>query len=168
MRSKAVGVGIFAGSDVVRREAAQVVAKLGIKEFGPAMAALVKDAKQPVSLRVEALFAVDALQDPATKELAAFALASRRTEAPRRGPRGAGAARTGRGAEGTAGASEGREGVASSRSRARSRSSPAQRSSEEADKLLDEWLDAVLAGKVPSSSCSTSSTRPRRGRTRRS
>ena len=44
---KAVGVGIFAGSDVVRREAAQVAAKLGIKEFGPAMAALVKDATQP-------------------------------------------------------------------------------------------------------------------------
>ena len=62
MRSKAVGVGIFAGSDVVRREAAQAVAKLGIKEFGPVMAALVKDAKQPVSLRVEALFAVDALR----------------------------------------------------------------------------------------------------------
>ena len=86
MRSRRSGVGIFAGSDVVRREAAQVVAKLGIKEFGPAMAALVKDAKQPMSLRVEALYAVDALRDPAAKELAAFALESDRAEAPRRRP----------------------------------------------------------------------------------
>ena len=87
MRSRPSASGIFAGSDVVRREAAQVVAKLGIKEFGPAMAALVKDAKQPVSLRVEALYAVDALRDPASKELAAFALGDRSSEAPRRGPR---------------------------------------------------------------------------------
>jgi quinoprotein glucose dehydrogenase len=73
---KAVGVGIFAGSDVVRKEAAQVAAKLGIKEFGPAMVALVKDTKQPVNLRVESLYAVEALHDPQAKELAAFALAS--------------------------------------------------------------------------------------------
>ena len=73
---KAVGVDIFSGSDVVRKEAAQVAAKLGIKEFGPAMVALAKDAKQPVSVRVEALYAVDALRDPTTKELAAFALSS--------------------------------------------------------------------------------------------
>ncbi len=73
---KAVGVGIFTGSDVVRKEAAQVAAKLGIKEFGPAMVALAKDVKQPVSVRVEALYAVDALRDPTTKELVAFALSS--------------------------------------------------------------------------------------------
>src|SRR5262249_45000443 len=45
---KAVGPGVFSGSDLVRREATQAVSKLGIKEFGPAMAALVKDTKQPV------------------------------------------------------------------------------------------------------------------------
>jgi quinoprotein glucose dehydrogenase len=73
---KAVGVDIFSGSDIVRKEAAQVAAKLGIKEFGPAMVALAKDVKQPVSVRVEALYAVDALRDPMTKELAAFALSS--------------------------------------------------------------------------------------------
>ncbi|HEY1190353.1 MAG TPA: PVC-type heme-binding CxxCH protein [Gemmata sp.] len=70
------GAGIFSGSDAVRKEAAQTVAKLNIKAFGPVMAALVKDAKAPVSTRVEALFAVEALKDTSTKSLAAFALDS--------------------------------------------------------------------------------------------
>jgi quinoprotein glucose dehydrogenase len=61
---KAAGPGLR-GSEAVRREATQAGSRLGLKEFGPAMAALVKDTKQPVSLRVEALYAVEALRDPA-------------------------------------------------------------------------------------------------------
>ena len=74
------GAGIFAGSDVVRREAAQTAAKLNVKEFGPAMAALVRDAKAPVTTRVEALYAAEALKASDLKDLAAFALA---TDAPK-------------------------------------------------------------------------------------
>src|SRR5262249_55069389 len=70
------GAGIFSGTDVVRKEAAQTVAKLNVKEFGPTMAALVKDTKARASIRAEALFAVEALKVSDLKELAAFALAS--------------------------------------------------------------------------------------------
>jgi quinoprotein glucose dehydrogenase len=70
------GAGIFAGSDVVRKEAAQTVAKLNAKEFGSALAAQVKDAKNPVSVRAESLAALDALKDPQAKELAKSALES--------------------------------------------------------------------------------------------
>lgn len=68
------GVGIFAGSDVVRKEAAQTVAKLNAKEFGPAMSAIVKDAKASVGTRVDALHASESLKVSDLKELAAFAL----------------------------------------------------------------------------------------------
>ncbi|MBN9122026.1 MAG: HEAT repeat domain-containing protein [Planctomycetes bacterium] len=68
--------GVFVGSDLVRKEAAQTAAKLGIKEFGPAMAALVRDVKTPVGTRVEALYAAEALKAPDLKNLAAFALGS--------------------------------------------------------------------------------------------
>ena len=145
---KAVGVGIFAGSDVVRREAAQVVAKLGIKEFGPAMAALVKDAKQPDEPSRRSAACGRCLKDPGRRNWPRSRSATDRTEAPRRRPRGAGAARTGRGAEGTAGAAERRK-VSFVEKQGAFAILAAQRSSEEADKLLDEWLDRALAGKVP-------------------
>lgn len=70
------GAGIFAGSDVVRKEAAQTVARLNAKAFGSALAAQVKDAKNPVGVRAESLAALDALKDPQAKELAKFALES--------------------------------------------------------------------------------------------
>jgi quinoprotein glucose dehydrogenase len=68
------GAGIFAGSDVVRKEAAQTVAKLNAREFDSIMAAIVKDGKNPAGLRVTALYAVEALKTADLKELATFAL----------------------------------------------------------------------------------------------
>jgi quinoprotein glucose dehydrogenase len=145
---KAVGGAIFAGSDVVRREAAQVVAKLKLTEFGPAMAAIVKDETQPLSLRVEALYAVDALKDAATKDLVALALAS--TEPKLRAAGLTVKARLEPAAvmkelpallkDEKASIEEKQAGFAALAS---------QRRSEEADKLLDEWLDLALAKKVP-------------------
>jgi quinoprotein glucose dehydrogenase len=145
---KAVGVGVFSGSDVVRKEAAQVAAKLGVKEFGPAMAALVKDAKQPTGVRVEALYAVDALRDPAAKELAALALESSEPKL-----RAAGRAVKAR-LEPAAVLKElpallKEEKTSIAEKQGAFAILAAQRSSAEADKLLDEWLDAALAGKVP-------------------
>ena len=145
---KAVGVGIFAGSDSVRREAAQLVSRLGIKEFGTLLAGIVKDAQAPTSLRVEALFGVEALRDPAVRELAAFALA-----APDAKLRAAGRSLKARlepaavlkelpgllkDVKATLTEKQGAFGILA-----------AAGASEEADKLLDEWLDAALAGKVP-------------------
>lgn len=70
------GAGIFRGSDAVRQAASQTVVKLNVKQFGPAMAAVVKDATAPPALRADALLAIAELKDAGTKDLAAFALAS--------------------------------------------------------------------------------------------
>ena len=144
---RAVGVGIFAGSEVVRREAAQVAAKLSIKEFGPAMAALVKDPKQPVNLRVEALYAVDALRDPGAKDLAAFALEANHPKL-----RAAGRAVRAR-LEPAVVLQElpallGDETVSFVEKQGAFAILAAQRSSRETDQLLDRWLDRALEGKV--------------------
>jgi quinoprotein glucose dehydrogenase len=145
---KVVGAGIFAGSDVVRREATQTISKLGIKEFGPAMAALVRDAKQPVNLRVEALYAVDALRDPAAKELAAVAL-----EADHPRLRAAGRAVRAR-LEPAVVLQElpallNDKAVSFVEKQGAFAILASQRSSREADKLLDEWLDRMLANDAP-------------------
>jgi quinoprotein glucose dehydrogenase len=67
---------VFAGSGAVRSEAVRVVAKLGLKDVGPLMIAVVKDAKASAAARVEALHALAVLKDPAVTEMVAFALAS--------------------------------------------------------------------------------------------
>jgi quinoprotein glucose dehydrogenase len=145
---KAAGPAIFSGSDAVRREATQAVSKLGIKEFGPAMAALVKDAMQPVNLRVEALYAVDALRDPATEELVALALASDQPKL-----RAAGRAVKAR-TDPAAVLKELPDLLRAEKTSVHEKQGAfallaRMRSSEPADKLLDEWLDLALAGKVP-------------------
>ncbi len=144
---KIVGVAVFAGSDVVRKQAAQVVAKLGIKEFGPLLAELVKDAKSPASLRVEALFAVDALNDPVTKELAGFALAS---EEPRLRAAGRGV----KAKVDPAGVLKELPGLLKDEKTSLAEKQGAfailagMKESQDTDKLLDEWLDAAIESKV--------------------
>jgi quinoprotein glucose dehydrogenase len=145
---KAVGVGIFSGSDVLRKEAAQVAAKLGLKEFGPAMVALVKDVRQPVSVRVEALYAVDALRDPMTKDLVTFSLASDEPKI-----RAAGRAVKAR-LEPSAVLNELPRLLKDPRVSIPEKQGAfailaVQGASEATDKLLDEWLDRALDGKVP-------------------
>ncbi|MCE9568244.1 MAG: c-type cytochrome [Planctomycetes bacterium] len=145
---KTVGVGIFAGSDIVRKQAAQVVAKLGIKEFGPLLAGLVKDEKTPVSLRVDALFAVDAINSPETKDLAALALASTEPKL-RAAGRGVKAK-----ADPIAVMKELPELLKDTQTSLAEKQGAfailaGMKSSEDADKLLDEWLDAAIAAKVP-------------------
>lgn len=62
---------LFTGSDAVRKEAVQLTAKLAIRDVGPLMLGLVTDPKQAESVRVEALFALEAVKakelDEATK-----------------------------------------------------------------------------------------------------
>jgi quinoprotein glucose dehydrogenase len=64
---------IFVGSSVVRAEAAATAKKLGLSDAGPLLLATVTDAKQPVNLRVDALYALDDLK---AKELDAALAAS--------------------------------------------------------------------------------------------
>ncbi len=143
-----VGGGIFIGSDVVRKEASQTVAKLNIKEFGPAMVALVKDAKNPVSTRVEALFAVEALKDAGTKELAKFALDSDE-------PRLRAAGRTVTAHLDPAAVLKELpallkdEKVSVPEKQGAFAILAGMKASEETDKLLAEWLDQAIDGQVP-------------------
>ncbi|MDB5306329.1 MAG: Cytochrome c [Gemmataceae bacterium] len=73
---KPVIAGAFSGSDAVRSEAAQVSAKLGIKEVGPLLTELMKDARAPASTRAEALYALAAVKDPGLAGAAQFALST--------------------------------------------------------------------------------------------
>jgi quinoprotein glucose dehydrogenase len=67
---------VFAAPDAVRKEATAVAAKLGIKQVGPFLVGLVSDARAPAASRVDALQALEALKDPKLPEAAAAALAS--------------------------------------------------------------------------------------------
>jgi quinoprotein glucose dehydrogenase len=55
--------GIVSGPGNVRKEAARVAVKLGIKDVGPALFDTVADAKQPAIVRAETLLALHALKD---------------------------------------------------------------------------------------------------------
>jgi quinoprotein glucose dehydrogenase len=68
--------GTFAGSDAVRNEAAQTAAKLGIREVGPLLTEVIRDAKLPPADRADALAALAAVKAPNLAEMTAFALAS--------------------------------------------------------------------------------------------
>ncbi len=68
--------GAFGGSDAVRAEAAQVSAMLGIREVGPLLSAVVRDAKASPTDRAEALAALVAVKATNLAEMTAFALAS--------------------------------------------------------------------------------------------
>jgi quinoprotein glucose dehydrogenase len=142
------GGGIFAGGESVRQAATQLVAKLNVKEFGPAMVALVKDAKSPVNVRVEALYAVEALRVPELKALAAVALASdepklraagRRVQA-RLDPAAVLAELP---------ALLQDEKVSVAEKQGAFAILAEFKSSEDADKLLAEWVDRVAGGQVP-------------------
>ena len=67
--------GIFQGPDRVRQEASRVAGRLGIKEVGPVLVGLIRDAGRPVELRVEALRALESLRGPRLKEGIDLALA---------------------------------------------------------------------------------------------
>ena len=139
---------VFAGSDAVRAEAAQVASKAGLKEVGPLLAGLVKDANAPVSTRVDALHGLASLKDPAATELAAFALAS---DQPRL--RAAGRAVKAK-ADPAAVLNElpallDDPNVSLAEKQGAFEILAASRASPEADQLLAAWLDRVNAGKVP-------------------
>jgi quinoprotein glucose dehydrogenase len=66
--------GVLTGPAVVRSAGAAVAAKLGIREVGPALLALVEDRNQPAAVRVETLRALQALGDPGLRRAAELAL----------------------------------------------------------------------------------------------
>ena len=68
--------GLFAGSAEVRAEAAKVSSKLGIREVGPLLAALVKDANASPTGRADALLALAAVEGKELADATAFARSS--------------------------------------------------------------------------------------------
>jgi quinoprotein glucose dehydrogenase len=66
--------GILNGPDKVRLEAARVAAKLGIKEIGPALVDLLADKNRSVTVRIEALRALQTLDDPRLSQAMELAL----------------------------------------------------------------------------------------------
>ncbi len=69
--------GIFTGPGNVRKEAARVAARLGIKEIGPTLFGLVGDSRQAALVRVESLRALAALKDDRLDRAVKLALADR-------------------------------------------------------------------------------------------
>jgi quinoprotein glucose dehydrogenase len=67
---------VFAGPDAVRRQATAAATKVGMKDVGPLLAALVKDAAAPVPTRVQAFEALAVREDAALADATTFALAS--------------------------------------------------------------------------------------------
>ena len=125
-----------------------LIAKLGIKEVGPLMSALVKDAASPVTTRVEAFGALVALKDPAVNDMTAFALAS-----PEPKLRAAGRAVKATTAPAAVLAElpallkDEKASLAEKQGAFAVLAAAAQ--STDADKLLAEWLDSAIAGMVP-------------------
>lgn len=67
---------LFAGSDAVRKEAVQLTAKLAVRDVGPLMLGIVTDPKHGESVRVEALFALEAVKATELAEATKSALAA--------------------------------------------------------------------------------------------
>jgi quinoprotein glucose dehydrogenase len=67
---------LFAGSDAVRTEAVAMVTKLGVPNVGGLLAGIVSDENRPTGVRVDALFALQALKAPELKDATAKALGS--------------------------------------------------------------------------------------------
>lgn len=67
---------MLAGSDAVREEAVKLVRKLNVPEVGPLLVTLLRDSARPTGVRVEAMFALDALKAKETTDAVKFALAS--------------------------------------------------------------------------------------------
>lgn len=145
---KPVVAKIFTGSDAVRKEAVQVVAKLGLKEVGALLAGMVADAKLSGSTRAESLFALEALK---AKELAETAKAALESSEPKL-------------------RAAARVVLAKANPTAAAKELPAllkdeaasliekqmafgvlgsMRESKEIDEALAEWLDQLIAEKVP-------------------
>jgi quinoprotein glucose dehydrogenase len=144
---KPVIAGAFSGPDAVRSEAARTAPKLGIKEVGPLMAALIKDPKAPVTARAEALHALAAIKDPATEEVTKFALT-----APEPKLRAAGLTVRAKAVPAEVlkelPALLKDEAVSLPEKQAALAALGEMKDTPDSDKLLGEWLDAVAAGKA--------------------
>jgi quinoprotein glucose dehydrogenase len=137
--------GILTGPAKVRSAGASVSAKLGIRAVGPALLALVADPKQPAAVRVETLKALQALDDSSLEQAMKLALADDHPRVRAQGWR----ARAHLEPDGA---------VAVLTPVLESGSTPERQAALDvlgglndpaADRLLGQWLDRLVGGKVP-------------------
>ena len=87
-RDAAIGVdafkahlaGMFVGSDLVLNEAAKTATKLAVKDVGPIMANIVRDANRPLDTRVQAMAAAGSVGGAGLDDLIAVGLAAKEPE----------------------------------------------------------------------------------------
>jgi quinoprotein glucose dehydrogenase len=137
--------GVFGGPDKLRQEAAKAVAKLGMKDVGPDLLALVTDKKSSPTARVVAVQALDALKDERLDQAMKLALADSDPKVRTAGRRVQARLRP-------------KEAIAALRE-VLDKGAMIERQGAlvilgdtkgaEVNKLLIEWLDRLLAGKVP-------------------
>jgi quinoprotein glucose dehydrogenase len=137
--------GIFTGPGNVRKEAARVAAKLGIKEIGPALFALAGDTKQPALVRVETLRALAALKDSRLDQAVKLALDDAEPRLRAEGRRVLAALRP---AEALA-ALESALDRGTLVEKQQAFDVLGSMKGDRAQELLGGWLDRLLAGKVP-------------------
>ncbi len=137
--------GIFSGPEELRQEAARVSAKLGIKEAGPTLLALFSDRKSSAMTRVEAIKALDTLQNEHLPQAMKVALADQDQQVRMAGLRLMARLQPRDAVDALQvvldkGKTTERQGALALLGEI---NNPA------ADKLLADWLDRLLAGKAP-------------------
>jgi quinoprotein glucose dehydrogenase len=137
--------GLFTGSGAVRKEAARVAAKLGIKEIGPALFALASDPKQPAGVRVETLRALAALKDERLEKALKLALDDAEPRLRAEGRRVLAGLRPAEALVALASALE--KGTTLEKQQALDVLGGMK--TEKAEAILERWLDRLLAGGVP-------------------
>ena len=136
---------VLAGSDALRRVGAEIAGRLGIKEVAPALADLAADAKRPTEVRVEALRALQQLNDRRVDAAVALALKDA-APAVRNAGRSILAERNPAKAIGPLAAALD-HGTTLERQGALAALAKIKRP--QADRLLSQWMDKLLAGHVP-------------------
>jgi quinoprotein glucose dehydrogenase len=137
--------GIFTGPGTVRKEAARVAARLGIKEIGPALFGLAGDTKQPAAVRVETLRALAALKDDRLDRAVKLALDDAEPRLRAEGRRVLAALRPAEALPALASALE----KGSTVEKQQAFDVLGAMKGEHVESLLGRWLDRLLAGQVP-------------------
>jgi len=139
---------LFAGSNLVREQAVKTTSKLNVTDVGPLMATLINDSKQSTNVRVEALYALDALKAKELKAATTTALASDQ-------PKLRAAARIVNAKANPAAAMKelpellNAEKASIEEKQAALEALGNLKESKEADTAIAEWLDKYAEGKVP-------------------
>lgn len=136
--------GIFSGPDKLRAEAVKLVVKLGIKDIGPTLFEMVGDRKLPAAVRAESVLALETLKDERLPQAMNLALADTEPRVRVAGLR----------IQARIAPAEALPGLTAALGK-ENRIEPqgafsilGEMRSPDAEKLLGDWLDKLLAGKV--------------------